>query len=478
MRFHGLKLAATMLLLSLVATAQVVILGVNVVDLEKGVVHPNQTMKIDQGVLKKARSPEKAKDLFSKGATVVNIGGVRHVDGRGKYLIPGLWDMHVHVAGITAKPEWARDLMRVYFANGITAVRDMGGDLAALKQLRDDANSKFPPRKLQDQLPRLWTPGPFLDAESTGYGSPTEVIAVKTPDEARAAVQRLAKEGVDFIKTGSRLSPEVFRAIADECKKQGLPFLGHVPDAVSVEEASDLGMKSMEHLFGFQLALTGREAEFRKRAAELRAKSDREGLARLNEEIDKSFDSKAADALFAKLRRNGTWIVPTLIWTKTATTLTDVKPNDPRLPYVPKALRDEWTPEKAAKIFSPRGIAFYKKKFANDMKLVKLLSDAGVKLLAGSDSLDPYVFPGDSLNGELELMVEAGLTPLAALRTATSAPREFMKEPATSGWVLLDANPLENISNTRKVFMVIRELPMKRDELDSQLSNMEEKFKQ
>ena len=473
-----MKVVAIILVLTTAAFAQVVILGVNVVDLEKGVVRPNQTVKIDRGVLKTAHSPENPKDLFSKGATVVNIGGVRHVDGRGKYLIPGLWDMHVHVAGITAKPAWAGDLMRVYFANGITAVRDMGGDLAALKQLRMEANSKFPPRELQDQLPRMWTPGPFLDAEANGYGSPTEVVAVKTPEEARAAVQRLSKDGADFIKTGSRLSPEVFRAIADECKKQGLAFLGHVPDAVSVEEASDLGMKSMEHLFGFQLALTGREVEFRKRAAELRARNDREGLSKLNEDIEQSFDPKAANALFAKLKKNGTWIVPTLIWTKTATTLMEVKQNEPRLRYVPKALRDEWTPEKAAKIFSPRGIAFYKKKLANDMKLVKLLSDAGVKLLAGSDSLDPYVFPGDSLNGELELMVEAGLTPLAALRTATTLPREFVKEPATSGWVVLDANPLENISNTRKVFMVIREVPMKRDELDSQLNQVEVKFKQ
>lgn len=472
-----LRSLAVLLLLIQLGFSQTYIHDVRIVDPATGTVLPEQTVFIPINVRKGTKPLAVLKGLTLEGQRGLRKSKGSHVEGRGKFLMPGLWDMHVHVAGISAKPEWSRELLSLYLVQGITSVRDMGGDWKALQELRARTNSPFRSRHSQRRLPYLYVAGPFLDADAKGFSNANEVIAVTTPEEARAAVAKLVAEGVDFIKTGSRLSAESFRAVAAECKRTGLPFGGHVPDAVTVEEASDLGMRTMEHLFGMQLAMTGREAEFRQRAAELRAKQDREGLARLNEEIDRSFDPRAAAALFAKLKKNGTYIVPTLVWTKIAHQLAEVKADDPRLAHIPKQLREEWAPEKAAKLFSPRGVDHYRKKFAHDMKVVKMMSDAGVKLIAGSDSLDPYVFPGDSLHEELALMVEAGLTPAQALRTATTIPRELVGgEAQPYGWIVLDANPLEDIRNTRSVHAVIKGETLRREDLDNMKAAVEKAF--
>jgi len=443
----------------------IAITGVSVVDVESGFNVPNQTVLIDGAKIVLVSHPR-------------NVGIPKHavrINGSGKYLIPGLWDMHTHVAGVSARPEWGKHLLPVFLAHGVTGIRDMGGDLAALKEWRRTA--------AQIPGPEMIVAGPFLDTTAQGYGSPQEVIAVTTPEEARAAVRKLHAEGANFIKIGSRLTRALYFAIADETGKLNMAFTGHVPDAVPVEEASFSGMGSMEHLFGVMLQCSSKSAELRKRLAEAKDRAER---AKIADEIEATFSEEIAGALFKEWAKRGTYQTPTLVWTRNTSMLDKGNPADPSLRYVPEALRKEWSPANADKIVSLAGRAFYARKLKNDLRLVGLMHKAGVPLLAGSDALDPFVFPGDSLHSELELLVSAGLSPVEALRTATINAARFMAQERQRGevragrvadLVMLDDDPLKDIRNTRKVHAVFsRGVYYTRTELDKMLNDAARTF--
>ncbi len=209
--------------------------------------------------------------------------GARVIDGRGKYLIPGLCDMHVHIAGVAADPKWSKaTLLPLLVANGITTVRDMGGDLGASQEWRKEIAAG----KLVG--PRIFAPGPMLDG---GKAQPPDLLAVATPNEGRAAVRDLQAKGADFIKVLSRLDRESYFAIADEAKKQSLSFVGHVPNALSAVEAAEAGQKSIEHIFYSNLTFdcSAREDELRQKSAEARAKRDSAGAGAARDEANASF---------------------------------------------------------------------------------------------------------------------------------------------------------------------------------------------
>ncbi|HUR36997.1 MAG TPA: hypothetical protein VM009_04215, partial [Terriglobales bacterium] len=276
------------------------ITNVTVVDVGGGSSIPNQTVLIANGKIVMVGNP-------------MNMEVPKHalkISGRGKHLMPGLWDMHVHVAGISAKPEWGKQLLPVYLAYGITGIRDMGGELAVLKDWRRTAAS-IPG-------PEMIVAGPFIDASAEGYGSPQEVIAVKTPLEAREAVRKVRADGANFIKIGSRLTRELYFAIADETGKLNMAFVGHVPDSIPVEEASFSGMGSMEHLFGMMISCSSKSADIRQRLA---AAKDRAERAKIAEEIEPSFSEAVANELFARFVKYSTFQVPTLVWTRNSSTL-------------------------------------------------------------------------------------------------------------------------------------------------------------
>lgn len=443
----------------------IAITGVSVVDVESGFNVPNQTVLIADGKIVLVSHPR-------------NVGIPKHalrINGSGKYLIPGLWDMHTHVAGVSAKPEWGKHLLPVFLAQGVTGIRDMGGDLAALREWRRTA--------AQIPGPEMIVAGPFLDTSAEGYGSPQEVIAVKTPEEARAAVRKLRAEGANFIKIGSRLTRELYFAIADETGKLNMAFTGHVPEALPAEEASFSGMSSMEHLFGVMLQCSSQSAELRKRMAEAKDHGER---VRVAEEIEATFSEEIARALFKEWAKRGTYQTPTLVWTRNTSTLDKANAADPGLRYVPEALRKEWTPANADRMVSPAGRAYYARKLKNDLRIIGLMNKAGVPILAGSDALDPFVFAGDSLHSELELLVSAGLSPVEALRAATVTAARFMAQERQRGevragrladLVMLDDDPLKDIRNTRKVHAVFaRGVYYPRTELDKMLSDAARAF--
>jgi imidazolonepropionase-like amidohydrolase len=377
---------------------------VTVIDVELGRARPDMTVLVSGDRIARV-APARAVRL-PRGTDVI--------DGRGKFLIPGLWDMHVHMHATFEMDE--RDTSGESFfaprflANGITGVRSMFDSLAAMERLR--ASSGL----------RIVASGPIVDGPRPYWpGS----IACGTPEAGRAAVQRLKSEGADFIKVYSLLPPEVYLAIADEAKKAGIPFSGHVPNSVGVAGASDAGQKSVEHLFGPPESYT--------------------------------------PELLAKLVKNGTWVAPTLSVLYAASRLgTADLPDDHRTANLPPVILQFW--KQAQERGKSQDAAARAKQFEGHLRIVREMHGAGVRVLAGTDTPNPYVYPGSSLHDELGLLVKAGLSPLEALRAATSSAAEYLGKSAGFGsvgegkaadLVLLDGDPLADIANTRRIRAVM-----------------------
>jgi imidazolonepropionase-like amidohydrolase len=413
------------------------------------------------------RSPRPDQSVVIAGGRITAIGPVdrikfdktaKVIDARGKFLIPGLWDMHVHLAGVSADPAWTKDvLLPLLLANGITGVRDMGGDLPALLSWKRDVEA--------GSLlgPHIYASGPWL----AGRGRKTpEQLPVANAEEARAAVRDLKQRGADFIKIISLPSRDAFFAVADEAKKQNISFAGHLPFEISAAEASNAGMRSIEHFLysAFALSFSSQEEDLRKRLVEAEKNGDSEAWEKIAHEADVTFSAEKAAALFQTLKKNGTWVTPTIASLDITSHPDAWKLDDPYLDFVPPSLAKEWRNSFNDARMKQRA-AWLGRQAVNDWKLAGELHRGSVSLLVGSDSLDPFVFPGDSLHRELTEFVQAGFTPLEALQAATRGAAQFVgreKELGTveagkiADLVLLDANPLENISNTRKILAVMR----------------------
>ena len=376
------------------------------------------------------------------------------VDATGKFLIPGLWDMHIHW--------YLKDYLPLFIANGVTGVRQMWG-MPMHHQWRKDIES----RALLG--PRLVIASPIVDGPNPVWA---RSISVSNDSEARQAVIKARQDGADFIKVYSRLIREAFFAIADETKKQGIPFAGHVPQSVKVAEASDAGQKSIEHLTGILTACSSREDELRKETeavsklptGQLPNTASMRQLARTMME---TFSPDKAAALFARIKRNQTWQCPTLTVLRSTAFLDDPTfRSDPRLKYLPASIRSQWDPTKdfRFKARTAEDFEFARVMFKKQLELVGAMRRAGVEFLAGTDVLNPYCFPGFSLHDELVLLVNAGLTPMEALQAATLNPARFFGKERELGTVengkladlvLLEASPLEDIRNTQRINVVI-----------------------
>jgi imidazolonepropionase-like amidohydrolase len=375
--------------------------------------------------------------------------GARVVDGTGKFLIPGLWDMHVHIAGPAYLP--------LFIANGVTGVRDLHSFFPeATLKMRDDI------RAGKTLGPRIVAAGALVDGEKPLWPGAVEA---KNAEEGRAAVQSLKKRGADFIKVYTKLSRPAYLAIVEEAKKEGLTFAGHVPESMSAAEASDLGQKSMEHLYGFFRACSADEEKLRDEELAALAKVDNAGLrpimVRTQVKALDGYSEEKAKALFARFVKNQTWQDPTLTVLRAISSLDDEKfTNDPRVKYMPAYVKTAWNPKLPAEF-----LADLKRLYKKSVEATAAMHQAGVPLLAGTDTTNPYCFPGFSLHDELTLLVDgAKLTPFEALRCATSNPAKFLgleKDLGTiekgklADLVLLDADPLADIKNTQKIAAVV-----------------------
>ncbi len=399
------------------------------------------------------------------------------IDASGKFLIPGLWDMHSHFLFEGLKEPF----MKLFIPNGVTGVRDLGGEL--LEQLSQIRQSITEGKILG---PRIVAAGPIVDGPKPVWKFS---IPVSNAEEGRKAVRTLKEKGADFVKVYSLLSRDSYFAIADEANKQKIPFAGHIPNAVTAVEASEAGQKSIEHIFIY-LDVSSDEKELRRERSEAEAKGQSEFnkvRAAQTSRILNTFSEEKVKLLAERFARNGTWFVPTLSLHRSLAFLNDSSfAEDSRLKYIPKAIKSYWKmqreqmPEEVIK----RNRLYYTK----DLQIVGLMNRRGAKLLAGSDMGNPYVYPGFSLHDELALLVEAGLTPLEALRTATVNPAQFFGKEKEFGTiekgkladlVLLDANPLADISNTRKInAVVVNGRLLKRADLDEMLNKVAESAKE
>ena len=385
------------------------------------------------------------------------------IDGRSKFLIPGLWDMHTHIAGISANPRWSKDtLIPLLVANGITGIRDMGGDLDALEAWRAQIK--------RGSLigPQMVAAGPMLlpSRPAGAAAAPLDpaILRVGSPEESRKAVDDLQRRGADFVKI-IEASRENYFAIAEEARKDKIPFVGHIPSEVTATEASNAGQKSIEHIIYSSLAFdcSSKGDELRQKRREAQSKQNEQADASITDEVNRTFSEERAAALWQTFKKNGTWVTPTLfsIWVN-AHRLDD-SPDDPQLAYLPPALRKEWAPAKNPTHDDRDTAAWWTRQFENDRKLAREMHRAGVRLLAGSDSLDRYDFVGTSLHRELQMFVDAGLTPLEALQTATINPAEFLGNAASgqiakgyrADLVLLESDPTQEVANTTKIAAVV-----------------------
>ena len=365
--------------------------------------------------------------------------GARIIDGHGKWLIPGLWDMHVHTAVPTGRP-----LLSLYVANGVTGVRDMGGDFDLINGWRREIAAGALVG------PRIVAAGPYLE----GHGSPISHIEVHTPDDARRAVDSLSVLGVDFVKVHSALPRETFFAAAREARAKHLALAGHLSRNVTVEEASDSGQRSLEHLLGFVNVCT---------PAESVAFAAADPLRRI---VFNSCTSRDQRAVYERLARNGTWVTPTLTpaWEFAVLPRHDV-PGDTLARFLSDSLQRYMVgifdppPE-----LPPEASILGQRMFLKRHELVRALFDAGVPLLTGTDAPMRNSPPGFGLHEEMLEFVRSGLTPAAALRSATYEPARYLGALDSLGTiapgkladlVLLDGDPLVRIENAGRIAAVL-----------------------
>jgi len=415
----------------------VIIHNVTVVDVKDGRLLPHRNVVVRDGRIEDVTESS----VKGRGKFVIQVNGTA------KYLIPGLWDMHVHLVFGEWFPGAKEISLPLFVANGITGVRDMGSELDVLQQWRKEISA--------GTLigPRIVMAGPMLDGPQPRFPSS---IAIRTPEDGRRVVDELKQKGVDFIKLQSLIPRDAVFAIADEAKKQDIPFVGHVPDAVRASEASNAGQKSFEHLIGIFEGASPLEDEFIKGG-----KSESKFLA--------TYDPARAAALFALLAKNQTWQCPTLVWERGGNLieLSDFG-HDPRAKYVPAYWKDvTWKrfTEQVEHGFKTDDLGTRRRFVEKELEVVKAMHQAGVQFLAGTDTASGvYIFPGFSLHEELQRFVAAGFTPLEALQTATLNPAKFfgmedklgtIEKGKMADMVLLEENPLDDIRNTQKIEAVI-----------------------
>jgi len=458
---------ALLVLVSRTLTAQhwsledtLVLTEVNVVDVHSGEIHSDQIVIIVKNRITTVGPRKQVR--YPRNAPTIN--------GRGAYLIPGLWDMHVHLVFGDWFPLAQQISLPLFVANGVTGVRDMGSELETVQAWRNEIEAG---RLIG---PRIMTSGAMLDGPKPRFPSS---IAIATPEDGRRAVDNQKHAGVDFIKLQSLIPRDAVFAIADEARKQEIPFEGHVPDSVRASEMAEAGMHSFEHLIGIFEGSSPLEDEFLKGD-----KTETRFLA--------SYDPARAAALAGLLAKNQTWQCPTLVWERGGNLIdvTDFS-KDTRAKYVPAYWKDHtWKKftEQIEAEFNTDDLETRKKFLEKELEIVQLLHKAGVPFLAGTDTPPGvYIFPGFSLHEELQRFVAAGFTPLEALQTATLNPARFfymedqlgaIESGKFADLVFLDANPLEDIRNTQKVSgVILNGRFFSRNDLQKMLRGVEESAK-
>jgi imidazolonepropionase-like amidohydrolase len=396
--------------------------------------------------------------------------GARVVDGHGRFLLPGFWDAHVHY-DFTPGLDHAT-MATLFLANGITSVRDTGGHLAALGPARAAAAAPGA------AAPRLYVAGPLLDDANRIYagtapGFPDIAAGLTDVAAAQAAVDALADAGVDLIKTYELVTPEVFRALIGRAAESGLPVTAHIPLAMDGLDVAASGIRGMEHLRNLELACARDHAALLEARRAMLANPDglpgwalrRDIHAAQRQVAFDSEDPERCAAVVAALAAHRVFQTPTLTITSgdAARLFADPAWRE-TFDYLPHAVGESWRATAAERLEAPPApLAVAHTRWA--VSMIPRLHAAGVPIMAGTDTPIGLLTPGFSLHEELRMLVEAGLPAQAALVAATLRPAEFLGIDDQFGTiapgkhadlVLLDADPLADIRNTRRIQAVVR----------------------
>ena len=414
------------------------IVNATVVDVATGDLHRGSTIVV------------RGNRIASVGTETTATGG-QVVDAAGSYVVPGLWDMHTHAFFGDRTPESRELILPLFLANGVTGIRDMGSALEPVLRARADVAAH---RLLG---PRMIVSGPMLDGPKVSFPAS---IAITTPADGRHAVDLLKRRGVDFIKIQSGVPRDAYFAIAEEAKKVGVRFEGHVPDAIRASEAIAAGQRTFEHLIGIFEASSPDE--------DIYITDTYDGGTKRPGVFLKTYDPVREARIIQQIAAASVWQCPTLFWERGQWLVDTVNVmNDPDLAYAAKTWIAHWPASRASilKGLASDPLPVREAFVAHELAIMRKLHTANVPFLAGTDTpagID--VLPGISLHLELERFVAAGFTPLEALRTATLNPAMFYDKAGDYGsvqagriadLVMLSANPLTDIRNTRTITGVV-----------------------
>jgi imidazolonepropionase-like amidohydrolase len=451
-------------------TSDIVLVGVTVIDVVAGRRVPDQTVIIH------------ASHISAMGPRALTAvpRGAREVDGRGKYLIPGLWDMHGHVHQHSHRPGTDEHALQfpLYIANGVTGVRDMWTNLEDFVQIRGWNDARASGELI---APRIIGTGPMVDGPN---GVLQHTVVVRSTEDARRVVDSLTDGGAAAIKIHSAVPREAYFAIATRATERGIPLIGHVPAAVTTLEAARAGQRSIEH--GGGLGDGCASAQVEDEVTRLRVdRSRRPPPGKLQQMALDGYDERRCAALIAEFARLGAWYVPTLVMDVARLMLSDtLSTTRPELRHIPASELDAWQTSRDTQRerITPELAETRRRTFSQQLHFIAAMQHAGVPLLAGTDVTNDWIVPGFSVHDELALFVAAGLTPAEALRTATIAPARYAGMADSVGavgaakvadLVLLDADPLAAISNTRKIRAVfVNGRYFDRPRLDSLLASV------
>jgi imidazolonepropionase-like amidohydrolase len=399
---------------------------------------------------------------------IENSSNCKVINGKGKYLIPGLWDAHVH---ITFTPGLEQAMFPLFLGNGITSIRDTGGLITEVLPWKE--------KSLQEpnSSPRLFIAGPLLDGHPNVYdgspGRPEISVDLSSEKEAIEMVNYLASSGVDLIKSYEMLSPEMFMTILAAAKKHNLPVTGHVPLSVDVIEASEAGLRSMEHLRNLEMSCSSDFDSLLQARKQMLAKGKDDLGGALRSEIHSSqrmhafrtFDEQRASKVLSALEKNNTWQVPTAaLSTGGMNRLFEKEEWKKNFEFLPDMIKSKWI-EAAKKATENQSSEISIAHGEWVLMMVRKMKDYKIKVMAGTDTPIGFLTPGFSLHKELEMLVKGGMLPLEAIESATLLPAKYFKVQDSIGTieknmiadlVLLNANPLIDITNTQKIDAVVR----------------------
>jgi cytosine/adenosine deaminase-related metal-dependent hydrolase len=425
------------------------ITNVTIIDAVNGV-RENQTVVFD------------GDQITNVGSSSTDLSVAETVDGSGKYLIPGLWDFHVH---LTYDERFTHSMPALFLSYGITSVRDTGGLMRKMLPVVEKM------RAPDAVAPRVFFAGPLLDGNFVVYdGDSRPEIGVRnaTPDDARKMIEGLKAQGVDFIKIYEMVSPAVFDAMVETAQELELPIDSHVPLSLRARTAGP-SVDSIEHLRNIEMDCASNAPELHETRLELLKnpdglsggdlRSSLHSLQRLPAIAD--YDETRCDQTIEALL--STTQVPTLRLGALNLAPPYLKDDwQEALARVPADVREEW--QKTVLDIADSPVEEFTRFGEWSLFLIDRMHARGVPIGAGTDTPIFISVPGYSLHSELELLVRAGLSPLEALRSATLRPAEFFSLQHEMGTVdvgkradlvLLDANPLENIANTKRIAAVV-----------------------